>query len=130
MNVQLRETVEDRKRHILVKYMLELRRHMTMEGWTYEDAFVCWAIRRARYEGRPADMPYLLEQTGLTRQTIQRRLEANRKARHIAVHWEGKRKNYEHTPEADAQVIEYYAMLERVLNNWCEEASQIEIPPV
>jgi hypothetical protein len=120
MNVQLR----DRKRQILIKHLLELSRHMAMEGWTYEDAFVCWAIRLAAFEGQPADMPYLLEKTGLTRQTIQRRLEANRQARNIAVHWIGKRKHYEHTKHADRQVVEYYAMLEGILNNWCEEAYQ------
>ena len=122
MNVQLRRTEDDRKRDILIKYLLELRRHMAMEGWTYEDAFVCWAIRRAEYAGRPADMQYLLEQTGLTRTTIHRRLQANRQARNVIVHWEGKRKHYSHTKHADAQVVEYYAKLEGILKNWCEEA--------
>jgi hypothetical protein len=124
MNVQLHQTEEDRRRYVLVKWMLEFVRHMPMEGWTKEDAQVCWAIRLAAYEGRHADMPFLLEKTGLTRQTIQRRLEANRHARNIAVHWTGKRKHYAHTPHADRQVVEYYAMLECILNNWCEEASR------
>ena len=106
----------------MIKWALEFVRNMSLEGWTPEDAMVCWAIRLADYQGRPADMPFILEKTGLSRATIQRRLEANRQARNIAVHWTGRRKHYVHTPRADAQVVQYYAALECILDSWCEEA--------
>jgi hypothetical protein len=114
-----------RQRYLMIKTLLALVGHMAMDGWTYQDAFVCWAIRLAEFEGRPADMPFLIEKTGLARATIQRRLEANRRAGYITVTFEGngrgRRKHYAHTPRADARVVDYYAALERVLERWREE---------
>ena len=116
------EAVNANSRHILIRSLVDLIRLMPFEGWTLEDAFVCWAIRLAALEGQQADMVWIMARTGFSRGTVQRRLKANVLAGTVAVSEDGRRKVYVHTAKADAMTADYYAALDAILSRYGEEA--------